>query len=94
MTVAELIEKLQEMPQDSQVSVNINPCHVCGGKPHITATSTIGGFFGMVSCMDEHHTVQVRAEAKTLEEAEALAIEKWNRRHYPPEVMKAVERMN
>jgi len=61
---------------------DLKPCHVCGEKPHITATSTISSFFAMVSCVDEYHTVQVRAEAKTLEEAEELAIEKWNRRLY------------
>lgn len=48
----------------------------------------------MVIHAEADHSVWVSAEAETKEQAKALAIEKWNRRHYPPEVQKAVEISN
>lgn len=68
-------------------------CPFCGGKPHITGCVLINGkHWNMVSCSAEDHTVQVNTAGETAEQAKALAIEKWNHRHYPPEVENAVEK--
>ena len=72
---------------------DLKPCHVCGGKPRISGCGTLCGYWCMVTHAEADHSVWISAEAETKEQAKALAIEKWNTRHYPPEVEKAVERM-
>lgn len=73
---------------------DLKPCHVCGGKPRISGCVLINGkHWNMVSCSAEDHTVQVNVAGETADKARALAIEKWNTRHYPAEVQQAVERM-
>lgn len=52
-----------------------------------------GRHWCMIAHTDADHSVWLSAEAETEENAKARAIEKWNTRHYPPEVQQAVERM-
>lgn len=61
---------------------DLKPCHVCGGKPRISGCRTLCGYWCMVTHADTDHSVWVSAEAETKEKAEALVIEKWNRRSY------------
>ena len=71
----------------------LKPCPFCGGKPHITGCEMLKVYWCSVSCSAEDHSVRVNAIGATDEKARALAIKKWNARHYPPEVEKAVDRM-
>ena len=72
---------------------DLKPCHVCKRKPRISGCRTLCGYWCMVTHAEADHSVWISAEAETKEKSKALAIEKWNRRHYPAEVQKAMERM-
>lgn len=61
------------------------PCPFCGKRPHLIEPD-YGDFNWIVSCL---HCVAIDMQDISKEGV----IEKWNRRHYPPEVQQAMERM-
>ena len=61
------------------------PCPFCGKRPHLIEPDD-GDFNWIVSCL---HCVAIDMQDISKEGV----IEKWNRRHYPAEVQKAMERM-
>lgn len=61
------------------------PCPFCGKRPHLIEPDD-GDFNWSVSCL---HCVAIDMQDISKEGV----IEKWNTRHYPPEVQQAVERM-
>ena len=60
-------------------------CPFCGKRPHLIEPDD-GDFKWSVSCL---HCVAIDMQDISKEGV----VEKWNRRHYPPEIEKAVERM-
>lgn len=64
----------------------LKPCPFCGKRPHLIEPDE-GDFKWSVSCL---HCTAIDMYDISKEDV----IEKWNTRHYPPEVEKAVERMN
>lgn len=63
----------------------LKPCPFCGKRPHLIEPDK-GDFKWSVSCL---HCVAIDMHDISKEGV----IKKWNARHYPPEVEKAVERM-
>lgn len=63
----------------------LKPCPFCGKKPQLLEPDDSNKLWS-VSCLS---CVSIDLEELT----EERAIQKWNTRHYPPEVQQAMERM-